>query len=179
MSLKRFPDNFFTTNWSPASHGSLFQCSKPLSSFLNGHDISWFSPSTWLLRELIGFSGADWNLSSWSLWGVRWVTLPAAKKIPMSWTLFITSLSVWKVVTSTFKQCSKKVAVFLSRHYRVDFSRREHSLHQEGWWLCVRGEFITEGQVGGGGGPEMARWPGGSVLGKGIGFCCLCIYTVS
>lgn len=39
-------------------------------------------------------------------------------------------------------------------------------------------DIIIEGQLGYQGNPEMAGWPDGSVLGKGIEFCCVCISFV-
>lgn len=114
--------------------------------------------------------------------GARWVTLePVAEKAPMSLTLFITKLSVWKVVTSTFKQCSKKNCFFfLTTTQTVDFSHRERSqlllvrmvaVRQRWTLLSLRARW----EVG-----EAQKWQGDLTvlsLGKGLGFA-VCVFIL-
>lgn len=73
-------------------------------------------------------------------------------------TLFITSLSVWKVVTNIFKQHCKKNCLFsLSHHYTEQISPIESTASVGKNGDCASEvDFITEGQVQGGESPEMA-----------------------
>lgn len=100
----------------------------------------------------------------------------SGREASMSLTLFITSLSVWKVFTSTFKQRSKKNCFFFLTTTQSGFlpQRAQPPLVR----MMTESEvgFIIEGQVRCGGSPEMAGWPGGSVLGKQIGFGFVYLY---
>lgn len=75
----------------------------------------------------------------------------------MNLTLFTTSLNVWKVITSTFKECSRENRLFsLSLHYTEQISPLESTALVSKNGDCVRVGFLTEGQVGDGRCPDMA-----------------------
>lgn len=94
-------------------------------------------------------------------------------------TVVITSFSVWKVVTSSFKQCSKKHCIFsfspLCKEYPSPIESTASVSKQGG--CASELDFIIEGQVGSEGSPEMSRDLVVLSVGKELGFA-VCVFIL-